>query len=189
MFPMISSLDEFIRVRELVAESLQTLDRERLPHHPAPSLGAMLEVPAVVEIIDELAREADFLSIGTNDFIQYLLGVDRANDQVAYAYRPEHPSVLRTLKRLGDAAGRAGKDVSVCGEMAFDRDLMPFLLGTGIRTLSVAPHYLPELQRRITALSLGETEAYAAQLLGEATLAGVQAIIKSGANPLNRALP
>ncbi len=91
MFPMISSLDEFTRVRELVAESLQTLERERLPHHPAPALGAMLEVPAVVEIVDELAREADFLSIGTNDFVQYLLGVDRANDQVAYAYRPEHP--------------------------------------------------------------------------------------------------
>ena len=189
MFPMISSLDEFTRVREYVAESLQTLDRERLPHHPAPSLGVMLEVPAVVEIVDELAHEADFLSIGTNDFVQYLLGVDRANDQVAYAYRPDHPSVLRTLKRLADAARRAGKDVSVCGEMAFDRDLMPFLLGIGIRALSVAPLHLPELQRRITALSLGETEAYAAQLLAEASLAGVQAVIKSGANPLARALP
>jgi phosphotransferase system enzyme I (PtsP) len=179
MFPMISSLDEFIRVRELVTESLHTLDRERLPHHPAPSLGAMLEVPAVVEIVDELAREADFLSIGTNDFVQYLLGVDRANDQVAYAYRPEHPSVLRTLKRLADAARRAGKDVSICGEMAFDRNLMPFLLGIGIRALSVAPQHLPELQRRITALSLAETEAYVAQLLAEASLAGVQAVIKS----------
>ena len=184
MFPMISSLDEFTRVRELVAESLQTLDRERLPHHPAPSLGVMLEVPAVVEIVDELAREADFLSIGTNDFVQYLLGVDRANDQVAYAYRPEHPAVLRTLKRLADAARRAGKDVSVCGEMAFDRDLMPFLLGIGIRTLSVAPQHLPELQRRITALSLGEAETYAARLLAEASLAGVQAIIR-GAHPVD----
>ena len=188
MFPMISSLDEFTRVRELVAESLQTLDRERLPHHPAPSLGVMLEVPAVVEIVDELAREADFLSIGTNDFVQYLLGVDRANDQVAYAYRPEHPSVLRTLKRLADAARRAEKDVSVCGEMAFDHDLMPFLLGIGIRTLSVPPQHLPQLQRRITSLSLGATETYAAQLLAEASLAGVQAIIKS-ANPLDRTLP
>ena len=184
MFPMISSLDEFARVRELVAESLQTLDRERLPHHPAPSLGVMLEVPAVVEIVDELAREADFLSIGTNDFVQYLLGVDRANDQVAYAYRPEHPAVLRTLKRLSDAARRAGKDVSVCGEMASDRDLMPFLLGIGIRTLSVAPQYLPELQQRIIALTLGEAESYAARLLTEASLAGVQAIIR-GAHPVD----
>ncbi len=149
----------------------------------------MLEVPAVVEIVDELAREADFLSIGTNDFVQYLLGVDRANDQVAYAYRPEHPSVLRALKRLADAARRAGKDVSVCGEMAFDRDLMPFLLGIGIRALSVGPLHLPELQRRINALSLGDAEVYAAQLLAEASLAGVQAVIKSGANPLARALP
>jgi phosphotransferase system, enzyme I, PtsP len=176
-------------VRELVSESLQGLDRERLPHHPAPSLGAMLEVPAVVEIIDELARAADFLSIGTNDFIQYLLGVDRANDQVAYAYRPEHPSVLRTLRRITDAARRAGKDVSICGEMAFDRNLLPFLLGIGIRSLSVDPHHLPELQRHVGALSLGEAETYAAQLLAEASLEGVQAVIRSGANPLDRALP
>ncbi|MHB9097959.1 MAG: phosphoenolpyruvate--protein phosphotransferase, partial [Syntrophales bacterium] len=177
MFPMITSLDEFTRARELVAESLHALERERLPHHPAPSLGAMIEVPAVVEIIDELAGVADFLSIGTNDFVQYLLGVDRMNDQVAYAYRPEHPSVLRTLRRIAEAARRAGKDLSVCGEMAFDKDLMPFLIGIGIQTLSVDPHHLPALQRQIGALSLGEAEAYAARLLAEPTLAGVQAII------------
>lgn len=184
MFPMISSLDEFIRVREIVAESLRVLESEGRPHHPAPSLGAMLEVPAVVEIVAELAKEADFFSIGTNDFVQYLLGVDRANDRVAYAYRPEHPAVLRALKRLADAASRAGKEVSVCGEMAFDRDLMPFLLGIGIRTLSVAPQHLPELQRRVIALRIGEAEAYAARLLAEASIAGVHALIGSGASPL-----
>ncbi len=177
MFPMLTSLDEFTRARELVADSLHALERERLPHHRTPALGAMIEVPAVVEIIDELAAAADFLSIGTNDFIQYLLGVDRMNDQVAYAYRPEHPSVLRGLRRIADAARRAGKDLGVCGEMAFDRDLMPFLIGIGIRALSVDPHHLPALQRQIGALSLGEAEAYAARLLAEPTLAGIQTMI------------
>lgn len=189
MFPMISSLDEFSLVRGIVAESLQALEREGLPHHSAPSLGTMLEVPAVVEIIDELAREADFLSIGTNDFIQYLLGVDRMNERVAYAYRPEHPAVLRTLKRIADAALKAGKDLSVCGEMAFDRDLMPFLLGIGIRALSVDPQYLPELQQRIGAIGMDEAKAYAGRLLAEASLAGVQRVIRGDVYPSARPLP
>ena len=185
MFPMLSSLDEYIRARQMVLESVQDLSREGLPHHPAPSLGAMIEVPAILEIIDELAREADFLSVGTNDFVQYLLGVDRMNDQVAYAYRPEHPSVLRSLKRIADAARRAGKEVSICGEMASDRDLLPFLLGIGIPTLSVDPRHLPALQRQINAVTLSGVEAYAVRLLAEPSLEGVQNIIRSGANPLD----
>jgi phosphotransferase system, enzyme I, PtsP len=183
MFPMISSLDEFARARELVMESLHLLRQEGLPHHAAPALGAMVEVPAVVEIAEELAREADFLSIGTNDFVQYLLGVDRMNEQVAYAYRPEHPSVLRSLKRITDAAGRAGKEISVCGEMAHDPDLLPFLLGIGIRTLSADPQHLTELQQRIGAVALCDAEAYTAALLAESSLAGVQKVIGSGMNP------
>jgi len=135
-------------------------------------------VPALVEIADELARAADFLSIGTNDFVQYLLGVDRMNEQVAYAYRPEHPSVLRSLKRLADAAGKAGKEISICGEMACDPDLMPFLLGIGIRTLSADPQHLTGLQQRIGAIDLGEAEAYATALLSESSLAGVQETIR-----------
>jgi phosphotransferase system, enzyme I, PtsP len=183
MFPMISSLDEFARARELVMESLHALQRDGLPHHADPDLGAMIEVPAIVEIAEELARITDFLSIGTNDFVQYLLGVDRLNEQVAYAYRPEHPSVLRSLKRLADAAGRAGKEISVCGEMAHDPDLLPFLLGIGIRTLSADPQHLTGLQQRISAVTLHDVEAYAARLLAESSLAGVQKVIASDMNP------
>jgi phosphotransferase system enzyme I (PtsP) len=186
MFPMISSLDEFILVHKIVAECKRSLAKEKLPHHSSPLLGAMVEAPAVVEIIDELAREVDFLSIGTNDLVQYLLGVDRMNKRVAYAYRPDHPSVLRTLKRIVDSARRAGKEVSICGEMASDRNLLPFLLGIGIRSLSVDPHHLPVLQRRINALSLTETETYAARLLKESTLEGVLEVIRSRSNPIGR---
>jgi phosphotransferase system enzyme I (PtsP) len=189
MFPMISSLDEFARARELVMESLQVLHREGLPYHATPALGAMIEVPAVVEIVDELACEADFLSIGTNDFVQYLLGVDRMNEQVAYAYRPEHPSVLRSLKRITDAAGRAGKEISVCGEMACDPDLLPFLLGIGIRTLSADPQHLTELQQWICTIALCDAEAYTAALLAESSLAGVRKVIGSGMNPNPRSRP
>jgi phosphotransferase system enzyme I (PtsP) len=140
----------------------------------------MVEVPAVLEIIDELLAEADFLSIGTNDFIQYLLGVDRMNEQVAYAYRPEHPAVLRALARIAAAGRRAGKEVAVCGEMAADPELMPFLLGIGIPTLSVDPHHLPALQQRIQGLAFAEAEAYARRLLAEASLGGTQAVLAAG---------
>ena len=178
MFPMISGLDEFTRARELVLESIEELRRDGLSHHGSPALGAMIEVPALLEIVDELVQIADFLSVGTNDFVQYLLGVDRMNEQVAYAYRPEHPSVLRALKRLADAAARAGREISVCGEMASDPDLMPFLLGVGIHTLSADPQHLPELQRRIGETALADARTYAGALLAEPTLAGVQRAIR-----------
>jgi phosphotransferase system enzyme I (PtsP) len=145
----------------------------------------MIEVPSAVEIIDELAQEADFLAIGTNDFVQYLLGVDRMNERVADAYRPEHPSVLRALKRIADAAHRAGKEASICGEMALDKDLLPFLLGIGIRSLSVDPHQLPAVQELVRAVSLAEAEDYAARLLIEPTLEGVQRVLQSGPNRSN----
>jgi phosphotransferase system, enzyme I, PtsP len=189
MFPMISSLDEFTQVRRIVEGILDALKQEGLAHHLSPALGAMIEVPAIVEIIDDLAAAADFLSIGTNDLVQYLLGVDRMNEQVAYAYRPEHPAVLRTLKRLSVAALKAGKELSVCGEMANDTDLLPFLLGIGIRCISVDPHHLPEIQRHIGAITIIAAQAYAERLLAEPSLQGVNALMHSDLNPLrdNRA--
>ncbi|HQP30063.1 MAG TPA: phosphoenolpyruvate--protein phosphotransferase [Deltaproteobacteria bacterium] len=189
MFPMIMSLDEFHQVRTIVDDILRSLAAEGTPHHARPALGVMIEVPAMVEIIDDLAAAADFLSIGTNDLVQYLLGVDRMNALVAYAYRPEHPAVLRTIKRLSDAACKAGKELSVCGEMANDRDLMPFLLGVGIRSLSVDPHHLPALQRQIGALTQESARAYAERLLDEPRLEGVRAVMESGVHPLKNVLP
>jgi len=184
MFPMIMSLDEFHQVRGILDDIQQALADEGTPHHGSPALGAMIEVPAVVEIIDDLAKAVDFLSIGTNDLVQYLLGVDRMNALVAYAYRPEHPAVLRTLKRLSDAALKAGKELSVCGEMANDRDLLPFLLGVGIHHLSVDPHHLPALQRQIGAITSAGARAYAERLLAEPSLEGVHAVMGSDLHPL-----
>lgn len=185
MFPMIMSLDEFYQVRTILDDILRALAAAGTPHHARPALGVMIEVPAMVEIIDDLAGAADFLSIGTNDLVQYLLGVDRMNALVAYAYRPEHPAVLRTLKRLSDAALKAGRELSVCGEMANDRDLMPFLLGVGIRSLSVDPHHLPALQRQIGALTEHSARTYAERLLAEPSLEGIHAVMASDLHPLN----
>ncbi|MBN1931613.1 MAG: phosphoenolpyruvate--protein phosphotransferase [Desulfobacterales bacterium] len=170
MFPMISSLDEFRQARQVVLKCLSTLAQENLPHHLRPAIGMMIELPAVIEIIDEIVREADFLSIGTNDFIQYMLAADRTNEKVADYYKPYHPSVLRGLAKIVKAALRENKDISICGEMAHDLKYIPFLLGIGIRSLSLDPQFLPTVQKSIHKLRLVDAQKYAAELLSKATL-------------------
>jgi len=133
MFPMISSLAEFNDARNIVLSCIQELRAKGIAHHAKPKIGIMIEVPAVVEIMDELSIDADFFCIGTNDFIQYLLGVDRTNQKMSEYYRPNHPSVLRTLKRVVDSAIRNNREISICGEMAHEMEFIPFLIGIGLR--------------------------------------------------------
>jgi phosphotransferase system, enzyme I, PtsP len=167
MFPMVSSLDEFAEARQRVFDCADQLEAECGGSICRPMVGMMVELPAVLEIIDAFAEEADFFSIGTNDFIQYMLAVDRTNDRVAEYYCPHHPAVLRGLKRIVDAAIRHGIDCSVCGEMAHDTRYVPFFLGIGIRRLSVDPHYLPEVQQCVMAWSSEKATAYANSLLSK----------------------
>jgi phosphotransferase system enzyme I (PtsP) len=181
MFPMISSIDEFRTACQTVRQAIAMLNEEKLPHHREPKLGAMIELPAIVEIIDELAREADFLSIGTNDFTQYMLAADRTNKHVAAYYQPYHPSVLRALARIIQRTSGSRVPVSVCGEVAHQKDFVPFLIGIGIRRLSVDPQFLPVLQRSIRALSITRAEAYARQLLSASTFAQVEEVRKEWA--------
>jgi len=181
MFPMISSLDEFREARQVVEACQRDLEREDLPHHPRPSIGMMVEVPSVVEIMPALAREVDFFSIGTNDFIQYTLAVDRTNEKVADYYRAYHPAVLRGLARVVRAATAAGREIAVCGEMGHETVYIPFLLGIGVRTLSVGPQFLPAVHERIAGLTLAEAERHARLLLAEDTLAGALKVLEAQA--------
>lgn len=181
MFPMVSSIDEFRTARQTVRQAIAALTDEKLPHHREPKLGAMIELPAMVEIIDELAREVDFLSIGTNDFTQYMLAADRTNKHVAAYYQPYHPSVLRALARIIQRAADHQVPVSVCGEVAHQKDFVPFLIGVGLRRLSVDPQFLPALQRTISAMPVTKAEEYARQLLSAATFAQVEQVRKDWA--------
>ncbi len=165
MFPMISSLDEFITARHIVMSCIRELQREHIPCNTQPAIGMMIEVPSVVEIMDELSREADFFCIGTNDFIQYLLGVDRTNEKVAGYYTPANPAVLRALKRVVSLAGE--KDISICGEMAHESEYIPFLIGIGLRKLSCDPRFLAQIQATIESISLNEAQAMATQMLAK----------------------
>jgi phosphotransferase system enzyme I (PtsP) len=165
MFPMISSLEEFRRARSVVESTLEELAAEELPHHAAPTIGMMIEVPSVVEMMPELVEEVEFFSIGTNDFVQYLLAVDRNNEKVASYYQPHHPAVLRSLARAIRVAAEAGRDVAVCGEMAHDPRFLRFFLGCGVRILSADPHSLHLLQDEIAEIDLSEARHHADHLL------------------------
>jgi phosphotransferase system enzyme I (PtsP) len=177
MFPLISSVDDFLSARQVVVDCLERLAAEGLAHHDHPSIGMMVELPAVVESMADFAAEADFFAIGTNDFVQYMLGVDRSNKRVADYYRPEHPSVLRALQRMVRIANHHGKPISVCGEMGHDETMIPFLLGIGLRRLSIDPQFIPMVHRRIAELSVDACREHARALLSAGRIEAVQHIL------------
>ena len=164
MFPMVASLDEFNIAREIATQCHLELDREGIPNR-LPKLGAMIELPASILLANELANAASFLSIGSNDLIQYLLAVDRTNDEVAAWYTPHHPAVLRSLKWIVEAAERAGKPISLCGNLGSDLQMLPFLLGIGLRTISLDPTEIPAVQKRIEELDLDMARFMANKML------------------------
>ena len=164
MFPMVASLDEFLGARDIAYACYRDLERENIPAR-LPALGIMVELPATVWVVEDLAREADFLSIGSNDLIQYLLAVDRTNEAVADFYAPHHPAVLRCLARIVEAANKAGKPVSLCGDLATDPRMLPFLLGIGLKTLSMDPTAIPRVQDLVEKIDLRLARQQAARML------------------------
>lgn len=165
MFPLISCLDEIRAIRRIV-DSVR--DELRQQGHTPPdqlSFGVMVEVPAAVQIIDILAKEVDYLSIGTNDLIQYMLAADRNNPKVKAYYEPYHPAVLHAIKRVADVGTAMGKKVSVCGEMAADPLNALLLIGLGIREFSVSAPSIPLVKQAVRAHSLRKCQAIARKVL------------------------
>jgi phosphotransferase system enzyme I (PtsP) len=178
LFPMISSMDEFLQAKSIVQECIHQLKNERKEIIENPSMGVMVEIPSMVEIIDEMAQEADFFSIGTNDLIQYMLAVDRTNDRVAQMYLPHHPSVLRALKKIVDAGLKHGKEVSICGDMANDPKYLSLLLGLGIRCFSMDARYLPRMHERLRHTSIKECEKLTREILSQSQIARITQILE-----------
>ena len=165
LLPMISEVDELLRVRqrlELLAGQLGLSER--------PQLGVMIEVPAAALLADQLARHADFLSIGTNDLTQYTLAMDRCNATLASRMDALHPALLRLIAMTVEGARQHGKWVGVCGALASDPLAVPVLVGLGVTELSVSPGLVPEIKSRIRALDFAacQREARAMQLLSSA---------------------
>ena len=165
MFPMISDIEEIRAIREIVAEVKGELDREGHSYDREIRLGIMVELPAAVQIAGILIREVDFFSIGTNDLIQYTLAADRNNPKVKKYFDPYHPAVLSSIKRVADTARRAGKGVSLCGEMAAEPVNAVLLLGMGITEFSLAAPAIPRVKQALRKVSEAEAQAVAERAL------------------------
>ena len=138
MFPMISGIQEFRAAKEVVEECMAELKKEGKEYSDAIQWGIMVEIPAAAVMADELAKEVDFFSIGTNDLIQYTLAADRMSEKVSYLYNPMHPAVLRLIKMTIDGAHKHGKWVGMCGEMAGDEAAIPTLVEYGLDEFSMS---------------------------------------------------
>ncbi|SET48169.1 phosphoenolpyruvate--protein phosphotransferase [Paenibacillus sp. NFR01] len=158
MFPMISSVEEVQAAKALLAEVKAELDARNVPYNREIPVGIMVEVPAAVMIVDLLAEEVDFFSIGTNDLVQYVLAVDRMNEQIAHMYHPYHPAVLRMIRMTVEAARNAGIGVSVCGELAADERSLPLWLEMGVSDLSMSPQALLKVKHRILNTAAAEAK-------------------------------
>ena len=164
LLPMISSILEVERSQALIHQAFAELQEEGLDIS-MPPLGVMIEVPSSVYQAYELAKRVDFLSVGTNDLIQYLLAVDRNNPRVAKLYDPLHPAVLRALKNIVTAAHKAGKKASICGEMAADPLCAVVLLGMGYDTLSLNARALPKIKSVIRTFSYEKAKEIVNEIL------------------------
>ncbi len=164
MLPMVTNVQELDAVLAIIAQLQGDLTREGLAFDPSLPVGAMVEVPAAALAASSLARRADFLSIGTNDLIQYTLAIDRLDDGVSYLFDPTHPAILR-LVRMTIEAGRAqNTPVAMCGEMAGDPHFTRLLLGLGLRHFSMQPGALLGVKELVLAADIPDLEWRTARL-------------------------
>lgn len=184
MFPLISCLDEIRKIRGILDSVIEELQGQGCATCSGLSLGVMIEVPAAVQIIDRIAAEVDYLSIGTNDLIQYLLAADRNNPKVKQYYEPYHPAVLHAIKRVADVGHSMGKKVSVCGEMAADPLNALLLVGMGIREFSLSAPSIPLVKQAIRAHSLRLCQAMARKVLGFDTACEIKKYLTKRRNEL-----
>jgi phosphotransferase system enzyme I (PtsI) len=178
LFPMISSMAEFRRAKEMLERARAELRAEGVLVGDSVQVGVMVEIPAAAVIADLLVEEADFLSIGSNDLIQYALAVDRVNARVAPLYEPAHPAILRLIDRVVRAAADKGVPVSLCGEMAGDRLFTVLLVGMGFRDLSLSPRAIPEVKKAIRSLTVEQARHAAAWCAEAHSAADVRARLR-----------
>jgi phosphotransferase system enzyme I (PtsI) len=163
MFPLVSTLTELRQAKRFLADAMRELEAQGVPFRRDLPVGMMVESPAAVMMIDRFVKEVDFISIGTNDLVQYTLAVDRSNSSVADLYQAADPAVLRMIDASLHAAGQAGVNASLCGQMSSAAVYTMLLLGMGLRELSVPPSSIPEIKRVCRSVTLAECEAIAAR--------------------------
>jgi phosphotransferase system enzyme I (PtsI) len=191
MFPFVSGPGDLRLALALLDQAKVELRAEGVPFREDVPVGVNLEVPSAAVVVDLLAAEVDFFSVGTNDLIQYLLAVDRTDPRVSSLYEPLHPAVLRTLRRIAEAAEAHGRPLSVCGEMAGQPVEAVLLVGLGFRSLSMAPSAIPRVKEALRAVRAADARSLAERCLNLATCREIEAVVRemlprdspAGANP------
>lgn len=184
VLPMVSSLDEVRDARRVLAEVQEGLRQRACPFDPDLKVGIMMEVPAAFLNAAALARESDFFSIGTNDLIQYVLAVDRTNEEIAGLYDPLHPAVLRCLDEALQVAARHRIPLRVCGEMASDPIFAMLLVGMGVRNLSMNPTAVPYMRRLVRSVERGKLSVLVQHILGLSSPREIHDYVRENLQPL-----
>ncbi len=179
LLPLISSITEVIATKRILSETADSLDQDGIEYDREIEVGIMIEVPSAVIMADQLAKEVDFFSIGTNDLIQYTMAIDRGNPHVAHMYNPLQPVIIRMLNHVVRAALKANIEVSICGEMAGDPFNIPILLGLGFKDLSMNPQSIPAVKSMLRSLDFSETEQFAAKVLAQTTTPAIIELINN----------
>ncbi|MFL5271299.1 MAG: putative PEP-binding protein, partial [Anaeromyxobacteraceae bacterium] len=179
LLPMVGGVDEVRAARAVIRQVERDLSAEGVPFGGAVPVGAMIEVPSAALAARALAREADFLSLGTNDLVQYVLAADREDEGAARYYDPLHPGVLRLLQLVAEAAASAGRELTLCGEMGGDPGNTALLLGLGVRAVSVAPGELLEVKDAIRRIDLRAAEALARRAIDLGSGSDVAALLRA----------
>ncbi|MEM0966889.1 MAG: phosphoenolpyruvate--protein phosphotransferase [Verrucomicrobiota bacterium] len=165
MYPMISGVRELLEANQILEEAKEELRDKGINYLKDIEVGSMIEIPSAAYTADVIAEHCSFLSIGTNDLIQYLLAVDRGNDSIAHLYDPSHPAVLRTIQTIIQLAHEQDTPVAVCGEMASDPLYVPLLVGMGADELSMSPSLIPEVKFMIRHISINDARDLASEVL------------------------
>jgi phosphotransferase system enzyme I (PtsI) len=186
LFPMVTSIEEVRAARRIFSEVRAQLVEQGHDVASEVPFGLMIEVPSTVLSLSHFLRECDFVSVGTNDLVQYLLAVDRDNPWVAKLYDPQHPAVWKALALVAEGASAARKPSSVCGEMAGDYATALLLMGLGFDSVSVVPHLLSELKFAVREIAFSEAKSLAAQALCEDTSAGIGKVLAQARELLHR---
>jgi len=165
LIPMLSGVSELNQTLQFIAATKQNLDDEGIPYDREIKIGGMIEIPAAALALNVFAKKLDFLSIGTNDLIQYTLAIDRTDEEVAHLYDPLHPAVLHLLSHVIATSNRLGVPISVCGEMAGELAYTRLLLGFGLRQFSMFSAQVPNVKQRVLTTSLHEIASFTQKIL------------------------
>ena len=177
LIPMITSIEELQTVHEIFDEVRRELEQQGYETSEDVPVGAMIEVPSTLFLLEEISDLVDFVSVGTNDLVQYLLAVDRDNSWVSTLYDPQHPAVLRALSEVAQISSQRGKPVSVCGDAAADPAMALLLVGMGYDAVSVAPQFIPEIKYAVRRTTLEAARELVESVLSEGTALGVRGLL------------